>query len=140
MEGTVTKFLKELLFMLVVWFIVFVTCVSLAHCTTTKHNESNAFGAVISDINPYSYLAGSVKEVYDVESERGMVVRIQPISTHMLYVADVLFCGFSPDMLEGKQNPVVLVYETQAHKMIEGIGCHLLVNVLEIKGDKHVGN
>ena len=106
-----------------------------AHCTTvaSQKNRSNAFGAVIYQRNPNSYLAGSVTEVFDIENEKGLVVRVQPISTYAQFTDDILFCGFPVDMLQGKENPMVLVWETTAHRTVNGVGCHRLVSVQEIK-------
>ena len=96
----------------------------LAHCSDKP--------PVYQD-NPYTYKMGSVTSVAYVDG--GLVVRLQPTATYTIFTEDILFCGERPlDLFIGKRNPVVLTYETRAHKTVQGIGCHELKRVDEMKG------
>jgi hypothetical protein len=126
-------------FVIMMAILTLITAIS-GHCTTTssQKNRSNAFGAVIYQENPYAYIAGYAEQVFEVGSHQGMVLRVQPLSTYELFSVDFLFCGYPVDLFQGKENPIVLVFEKQDHRMIEGMGCHNLVDVKEIKPERKV--
>jgi hypothetical protein len=131
----------RLLFLVGLTFIVLLVLLKAGHCATTstqKEHNNNAFGAVIYQENPYAYIAGYAGEVFEVGSHQGMVLRVQPISTYEQFTVDILFCGYPVDLFQGKENPIVLVFEKQDHRMIQGIGCHRLVAVKEIKPERKV--
>jgi hypothetical protein len=117
-------------------FILFVLALILwpllLHATTTAKHD-NSIGVVQYTTNPNLYIVGAVSEILSIDNDKGIVVRIQPAGTYALFTEDLLLCGYPVDKFVGKANPVVLTYEVQAHKMIEGIGCHRLINVQEIK-------
>ena len=129
------KELKELFIFICLATMVVTLLTCAGHCSVST-KRSNAFGAVTYTNNPYTYLAGSVESAFDIEDEKALVVRIQPISTYMLFSSDILLCGYPLNMFVDKSNPVILVYETQAHRLVEGIGCHNLVSVREVKPEK----
>ena len=60
-------------------------------------------------------------------------LRVRPVGTYMLYDEAVLFCGMPIDKFEGITEPFLLTYERVSHHSVQGIGCHVLVNVSEIK-------
>jgi hypothetical protein len=60
---------------------------------------------------------------------------LQPTGTYQLFTEDVLLCKQPVEMFIGKKNPMVITYETRAHKTVQGIGCHELKRVDELKGD-----
>jgi hypothetical protein len=60
-------------------------------------------------------------------------VRIQPLATYSLFTEDILLCGVPADKFIGKSNPLVLTYKTKASRLVQGIGCHDLVRVDEMK-------
>ena len=107
--------------------------IGFGHCTTTS-SRSNSIGTVQYQENPFTYKVGSVVGAFEVKnSAPDMVVRVQPLATYSLFTEDILICGEPVDMLQGKKNPLVLTYETVAHRTIEGIGCHRLVGIDEVK-------
>lgn len=117
---------------------LFAITVAIFSLLYTGHSEAaiskkkNSVGFVQYTDNPYTYKAGAVITGFDIEG-KGIVLRIQPTGTYHLFTEDLLFCGDPVEMVEGKHNPVVLTYETVAHRTIQGVGCHRLVNVMEIK-------
>jgi hypothetical protein len=99
---------------------------------STSTKQTNSLGYLAEDTNPYSYLAGSVLEGFDIDNEKGLVLRVQPMGMYQLFTQDVFMCGFPLKLLVNKSNPVVLVYETKEHKIVSGVGCHDLTKVYEI--------
>lgn len=105
-----------------------------ANAATTASVKHNATGFLPYTGNPMSYKEGNV--IAAAVLDKGLVLRIQPRGTYSLFTEDILFCSASVEKLIGKENPVVLTYETVAHTMVEGIGCHTLVSVDEVKTTK----
>ena len=107
--------------------------VASGHCAVSrKHN--NSLGTVMYTDNPFTYKAGSIVALAEIDG--GLVVRIQPIGTYSLYTEDLLFCGMNPEKFLNHTNPMVLTYRTQASRIVEGIGCHALVNVSSLQTEK----
>lgn len=113
--------------------VAFVALIAQAHCTATKTQHSNSIGNLMYTDNPFTYKAGAVTNVAFASDGKGLVIRIQPIGTYSLFTEELLFCGDSVDMFLNQDNPMVLTYRTKASHMIEGVGCHELVNVSTIK-------
>lgn len=114
---------------------VLVTIASVfGHCATTSTKHNNGIGVVMQQTNPNSYLAGSVTNVeFAGKPENyGMVIRVQPLKSYTLYTEDILLCGDPSQEFAGHSNPMVLVYETVSHHMVEGIGCHELRAVRDV--------
>jgi hypothetical protein len=121
-------------FMIVI--ILFVVCVTIfSHATTTKPRE-NSLGVITYTINPYIYEAGSIIDYAIIGENEGLAIRVKPLATYMLFDETILFCGVPAEKLDGHENPMVLVYERQSHHRIDGLGCHELVGVRDIKGEK----
>jgi hypothetical protein len=120
------------------WVIWFVCVLALfGHATTVgKHRDS--LGIVMQQTNPNSFIAGNVTNVeFAGKPENyGMVVRVQPIGTYTLYTEDILLCSDPSEFFAGHSNPMVLVYETVSHHMVEGIGCHELKAVRDVLPEK----
>jgi hypothetical protein len=113
--------------------------VTLGICATTstaKHKDS--LGVVMQQTNPNTYVAGNVTNVeFAGKPENyGMVVRVQPLKTYTLYTEELFFCGDPSELFAGHRNPMVLVYETVSHHMVEGIGCHELQGVRDVLPEK----
>lgn len=108
--------------------------VTVSAAATTKHHDSS-IGAPMYQDNPFTYLEGSFTNIEYVGTadHSGLVIRIQPRGTYMLFTEDILFCGSSVEKFFGKSNPMVLTYETVAHTTVEGLGCHRLISVDEVK-------
>lgn len=83
--------------------------------------------------NPYTYKVGDITDAVSVQYGKGLVLRIQPAYTYSLFTEDILFCGVPLGLFQGKTNPMVLTYKTQASRMINGVGCHELIHVDQIK-------
>lgn len=109
----------------------------ISHCSVST-KQSNAFGAITYNENPYSYIAGSVIDGSVIGDKKGLVLRIQPMGTYELYTEDILFCieDDTADKLNGKTNPVVITYETIAHRSVEDIGCHHLLRIDSLEQEK----
>jgi len=96
-------------------------------------NRPNSLGVTDVYVNPNTYtlalpLAASVMD-------GATSVRFQPFATAALYDETVLFCGDDvPEQFAGTRGPVVIIYETRAHKMFHGVACHTLKAVFEVKG------
>ena len=83
--------------------------------------------------NPYTYKVGKVQGVGTPDT--AIVLRVQPLATYSLFTEDILFCDREKvmRMFVGKRNPFILTYKTQASRLIQGIGCHDLVRVDEMR-------
>jgi hypothetical protein len=99
----------------------------------SRHNNSNSLGFIQYQDNPYTYKAGAIMEAYVIHDGQALNVRINPSGTYALFYEYILLCGTPTDKFIGKNNPMVLTYETQAHRTVDGIGCHLLIDVSEVK-------
>lgn len=107
---------------------------SAAHCAVGK-KQSNSLGVPMFQDNPNTYLYASVLGGSYVRSQQdklGTVVRFQPAHTYSLYTSDILFCGEIGERFNVR-GPVVVTYKTQAKEAIDGIGCHTLVSIDEVK-------
>ena len=111
---------------------------SSAHCSVGKKPSDTTCwlpeGCVTQSAeNPYTYKVGSV--AVSGMPDDAIVLRIQPLATFNLFTEDILICNRRDitGMFEGKHNPLVLTYRTQASRLVQGIGCHTLVRVDEMK-------
>jgi hypothetical protein len=88
------------------------------------------------ETNPYTYLEGAVVDAARVGD--GINLRIQPRGTYGLFTENVLLCDMNNvgRRFAGKGGLVVLTYETQARRMIEGVGCHELRSVDQIQEER----
>ena len=100
-----------------------------------KHD--NSIGSLMYMDNPMTYKAGAITSVAYVGHE-GLSVRMQPIGTYGLFTEEFLFCDANPDRFLNQTNPMVLTFRTKASRMIDGIGCHELVNVSSIKPKERI--
>jgi len=117
----------------IIAFLVAIGICSIAHCTTSS-KHTNSLGVVMQQTNPNSYIAGNVTNVeFAGKPENyGMVVRVQPLKSYTLYTEELFLCGDPSDLFAGHSNPMVLVYETLSHHMVEDIGCHELKAVRDV--------
>ena len=98
---------------------------------STAKVRSNSLGAPQFFDNPYTYLFGLPIEGKYVDGNLNL--RVQPYATAELFDESVLFCGDVAVAFEGRKGPLVITYRTQAGRMVQGIGCHELVSVFEVK-------
>ena len=104
-----------------------------AHGSTSSTKRGNAIGSVQYQENPFTYKVGKVYAVGVVDNN--LVLRIQPLATYVLFSEDILFCDREKvvSMFVGKRNPFILTYKTQASRLIQGIGCHEMVRIDEMR-------
>ena len=97
-----------------------------------KHTDG--IGILMLQDNPNMYLAGRVIDVSPVGD--GVNLRFQPRGTYGLFSESVLLCDIrdAVEQFHDKGDVVVLTYERQAHRTIEGVGCHDLKFVDKISG------
>lgn len=113
----------------------FLLLTSFSFGAVSKKPNTNSLGVVQYNDNPNTYKEGNIVSAAYVE-DNGVVVRIQPRGTFALFTEDVLFCAGAAEKLSSKHNPLVLTYGTQAHHTIQGLGCHELRSVDEVKDKK----
>jgi len=113
-------------------FSIFALCIiaTSAHADTTN-KRTNAFGAIIYQDNPFTYLYGKALDgtvIVDREKVGGVSIKFQPSYTYTLFTETVLFCGDVADDFEGA-SLVIVTYERQSHRLVKGVPCHELVRV-----------
>lgn len=92
----------------------------------------NSLGVEQTYTNTNTYLLAVPLEANFLQGKY-VSIRFAPYNTTALYDETVLFCGTDLSEFEGKNGVVVVTYETRAHVMYKGIGCHRLVSVFEVK-------
>jgi hypothetical protein len=106
---------------------------SMAHCTKAAPRP-NSLGIEESYTNPNTYLLAVPLEAVALEDGKYVTIRFAPYNTYALYDESILFCDVdSVRKFEGKSGVVVVTYETRAHTMYRGLGCHELISVFEVK-------
>ena len=105
------------------------------HAMTTN-SRNNGLGVIMYSQNPYIYEAGSIIDYSVIGESEGLSIRVKPLATYMLFDENILFCGVPADKINGHENPMVLVYERVDRRMVDGVGCHELVEVRSIEGEK----
>jgi hypothetical protein len=115
--------------------IVLLILSGLGHCATT-HTSHNSLGTIAYQENPYNYIVASAKDAKVVAEGKATSLRLQPMYTYALYDEQLLLCGDESDRLNGTSQPMVLTYERRAHRVVEGIACHELIGVNELKPKK----
>lgn len=110
---------------------------SAAHCAVGKRHDSS-LGVPMYTSNPMMYMAGSLTTTADAVSniDGNLNLRMHPLNTYMLYDESVLFCGLPMDKFQGIMEPFVLVYERISHRLVQGVGCHVLIGVHALKQEK----
>jgi len=114
---------------LAVIFLLFVALmIGMGHAATTSTVKHNSIGFLPYQDNPYQYLA--VDRVIGVANVDGnLSLRVHPLGTFMLFDQNLLICGLPIDKFQTVHGPFVMMYERQAHRMVQGIGCHNLIRV-----------
>lgn len=118
-------------------FLVFVAfAITFGHAATTSKSRSNSLGVEEVYTNPNTYLFALPVDGVTMrgknDSDLYTNIRFQPYNTMSLYTESVLFCGAVGDQFNGKRGPLVVTYETRAHKTYRGIACHELESVFEV--------
>jgi hypothetical protein len=116
----------------------FILAVSaMGNASTVASQRRNSLGTLAYTVNPYIYVAGAAGKVYDVDNGAALVIEINPVGTYGSYMEEFLFCGTDElELFRGKKNPIVLTFSSVAHRTVEGIGCHQLIRVDELKPTK----
>ena len=113
--------------------VIILACATLGHCAVSGRAPSS-IGNVVYQENPLTYKAGNLTD-YAFIGKTGLVLTIQPVGTYSLFQESILVCNSKEtgDLITGKKNPMVFAYKTRASRLVEGVGCHELVRVYEIK-------
>jgi hypothetical protein len=114
--------------------LVMMLLVIAGKCAVSKPH-SNSIGVPMYNTNPLMYTAGSLANTADSVSnvDGNLNLRIKPLGTYMLYDEQILFCGLPMEKFQGITEPFVLAYERQAHRTVQGVGCHNLISVESLK-------
>jgi hypothetical protein len=123
---------RRVMVWIVLFFFTFALC-TLAHCRTTL--RPNAFGALITNSNPNTYLFGVPVRMKYVDTDTQ--VGFQPAFTPGLYTQYILFCDDVASTFDGKMTPMVVTFRSVSHRSKDGMGCHQLVNVYRIEDKKN---
>lgn len=117
--------------------LLFVLLVAHYAPASVPGRHPNSLGVIPYQDNPNTYKAGNVTNINYAgeEANYGMVIRLQSLGTYSLFTEEIFLCGNPSDILQGKHNPVVITYETRSHHTVEGIGCHELRRVNEIRAE-----
>jgi hypothetical protein len=111
--------------------------VASGHCAIDTKHHDNSLGVLQYQINPFSYIGvNDIAEATNIEGNLNL--RVKPIGTYMLFDQIVLLCGLPIERFQEVGRPFIMTYERQSHRMVEGIGCHELVRVDEIKLRKEI--
>jgi hypothetical protein len=130
------------------WFIILAALflclaglmIGTGHASTTS--RTNAFGAqtITSDPNVTlvaSLLGGEVHK--DSDGRLGYNLRLHPKYTFGLYDESIMFCGDIRGQMDGKQTTFqAYTYRRAASRLIDGIPCHALVGVDDVKNEKGI--
>ena len=123
------KFVATLIILVLSVLAVLAMLITITHASTTKALP-NSLGVPEYTYNPNTYLLALPREGQQLEG--GYNIRFWPFGTPELYDESVLFCSIE-DKFEGKTGVLIVVYETRAHRVYQGIGCHELRGVFEVK-------
>lgn len=120
------------------WFIItaavaFGLLVFKAFGSTTQPRP-NSLGVEETYQNPNTYLVALPIDGQILDG-RFTNIRFAPYATADLYDETVLFCGDVSGQFNGKKGPLVMTYWTQASGKFQGVGCHDLISVFEVKVD-----
>lgn len=126
----------NLIFILFLLLLVFLLP---AHCATSAPKRGdNGLGVILPQDNPFMYNMGIVAHGTVIRDDKGReytAIDFAPVGGRMLFPEGILLCGNQGrELMEHQMKVVVLTYERQAHTMVQGIGCHELVGINEVKG------
>lgn len=113
-----------------------------ARCSTTPRKDNKTCflpeGCVAQyQDNPFTYRAGAIIDASVIEDNKAVNIRFQPLATYSLFSENILICGVPQEMFANKRNPMVLTYKTKASRIVQGIGCHELIRVDEMKTQEY---
>ncbi len=120
--------------------LILLALIGLARCMTTSGARSKELGTMSYTENPFTYKVGKVYAVGYVDDS--ITLRVQPLATYGLFTEDILICDRDRilSMFQGKRNPLILTYKVRAARAVQGIGCHDLVRVDEMKDTLPLGD
>lgn len=128
-------FVQGFIFVGVLAALIMLLLVGLSHCATT-HTSHNSLGTIAYTENPYNYIVASAKDGKVIAEGKATSLRLQPMYTYQLFDTSLLLCNDVSEKLNGITQPMVLTYERQTHRVVEGVACHELIGVNEIKPKK----
>jgi hypothetical protein len=130
MPKTISAFVA---YLIILGLLLMGACSILAHGSTSTPRP-NSLGVEEVYTNPNTYLLAVPLEAVALEDGKYVTIRFAPYNTYALYDESILFCDVdSVRKFEGKSGVVVVTYETRAHTMYRGLGCHELISVFEVK-------
>lgn len=116
--------------------------IGTGHAATTSTQKSNAFGAHTITTDPNTTLVASLLsgEVHrDSDGRLGYNLRLHPKYTYGLYDESVMFCGDIRGMMDNKVTTFqAYTYRRAASRLIDGIPCHALMGVDDVKNEKGI--
>src|SRR5208282_2186956 len=132
--------MKPFLYGTLLFLLITSVLLAFGKASVRGNARPNSVGVSETYQNPNTYLIAlpidgqilSTGQVLD-RSSQFTNIRFSPLATAALYDETVLFCGDVTPMFKDKQGTVALVYRTQASGKFQGIGCHDLLGVYEIK-------
>jgi hypothetical protein len=127
----ISKFAAWVFIILVLLFMLGVA-ISIAHGKTTPAPRPNSLEAINQIYNPYTYLLALPIDG-QILNERYTNIRFAPYAAPDLYDQSILFCGDVTPMFNGKTGVVAITYRIQSSKMYQGISCHELLSVFQVK-------
>lgn len=83
--------------------------------------------------NPNTYLVATPVEGRILDG-RFTNIRFQPYAAPLLFDESILFCGDVTEKFDGMIGSLAVTFRTQASGRYQGVGCHELVSVFEVKG------
>lgn len=114
---------------------------NFAHAATTG-KKSNAFGAITPTIDPNVTVVAAVLDGNphrDADGRLGINLRLHPKYTYGLFDEDIMFCGNVVGMFDEKTAKYqALTYRRQASRLIDGVPCHQLIAVDDVKDTQEV--
>jgi len=107
----------------------------------TSNKQTNAFGAIVYQDNPYNYMYGKAIGGEVIQDQvpqwhgnffQATSIRFQPSRTYTLFTETILFCGDVSGEFEGA-SLVIVTYERESHRLVKGSPCRELIAVDRLK-------
>lgn len=115
--------------------------IGTGHAATTS-SRHNAFGAATISVDPNVTLVASLLggEVHrDSDGREGFNLRLHPKYTYGLFDESIMFCGDVRGLLDDHTSTFqAYTYRRAASRLIDGIPCHALMGVDDVKNEKGI--
>ena len=124
------KIVAGLIALALAFLVIAAVMIATGNASVPK-SRPNSLGVAQFYNNPYTYLFGLPIEGKYVDGN--LNVRFQPYASADLFDESILFCGDASGKFKGKKGPLVITYRIQSGHMVQGIGCHEIFSVFEVK-------